>query len=252
VQDSDPKEAALLSNAYVEGLYKQTGRLALTESSQRRLFFEKEMQSQKRSLSDAEEALKNTEERTGVLQVSSQVDSMIRSMAQLRAEIASREVALASLRNGATAQNPEVVRQESELAAMRSQLQSLEASNKATEPGDPMIPTSQVPKAGLQYVRALRDLQYNETLFELLSKQYEIARIDEAKDAPLIQVVDSAIPPERKSWPPRMVFSLLGAMAAGLLACLIAMLQSPLLNPQEARKLRLLRERLFGWRRGHA
>ncbi len=144
-----------------------------------------------------------TQERTGVLQVNSQVESVILSMARLRAEIVSREVALSSLEKAATPQNPEVVRQQTELAALREQLQKLEASGDPRRPGDPLILTSQVPKAGLEYVRALRDLQYNETLFELLSKQYEAARIDEAKDAPVIQMVDSAVPPERKSWPPR-------------------------------------------------
>ena len=191
VEDSNPKRAAALANAYLDELSKQNDRLALTESAQRRLFFERELEAQKKSLADAEVALRKTQERTGVLQVNSQVESIIRSMAQLRAEIASREVALSSLKSAATPENPEVVRQETEVAAMRDQLRKLEASNDASRPGDPLIPTSRVPTVGLEYVRALRDLQYNETLFELLSKQYEAARIDEAKEAPVIQVVDS-------------------------------------------------------------
>ncbi len=211
IEDHDPKRAAALANAYVDELYKQNGRLALTESAQRRLFFEREMEAQKKSLADAEVALRKTQERTGVLQVNSQVESIIRTMAQLRAEIASREVALSSLKSAATPQNPEVVRQETEVAAMRDQLQKLEASNDPGRPGDPLIPTSRVPTVGLEYVRALRDLQYNETLFELLSKQYEAARIDEAKEAPVIQVVDPAVPPERKSSPHRAILAFVGA-----------------------------------------
>ena len=172
VEDRDPKRAAALANAYVDELYKQNGRLALTESAQRRLFFERQVEAQKKALADAEAALRATQERTGVLQVNSQVESVILSMARLRAEIASREVALSSLEKAATPQNPEVVRQQTELVALREQLQKLEASGDPRRPGDPMILTSQVPKAGLEYVRALRDLKYNETLFELLSKQY--------------------------------------------------------------------------------
>ncbi len=246
VEDRDPKRAAALANAYVEELYKQNSRLALTESAQRRLFFERQVEAQKKTLADAEVALKATQERTGVLQVNSQVESAILSMARLRAEIASREVALSSLEKAATPQNPEMVRQQVELAALRGQLRKLEASGDTRRPGDPMILTSQVPKAGLEYVRALRDLKYNETLFELLSKQYEAARIDEAKDAPVIQVVDTAVPPERKSWPPRALLISLGTFLSWILACLIALGRSRFANSEDADKLRLLRIRLFG------
>jgi uncharacterized protein involved in exopolysaccharide biosynthesis len=246
VEDRDPKRAAALANAYVEELYKQNSRLALTESAQRRLFFERQVEAQKKALGDAEVALRATQERTGVLQVNSQVESVILSMARLRAEIVSREVGLSSLEKAATPQNPEVVRQQTELAALREQLQKLEASGDPRRPGDPLIPTSQVPKAGLEYVRALRDLQYNETLFELLSKQYEAARIDEAKDAPVIQVVDSAVPPERKSWPPRALLISLGTFLSGLLACLIALARIRFAGSEDAEKLRLLRTRLIG------
>jgi tyrosine-protein kinase Etk/Wzc len=249
VEDRDPRKAAALANAYVDELYKQNSRLSLTESGQRRLFFEREMQSQKKALADSEVALKNTQERTGVLQVNSQVDAIIRSMSQVRAEIASREVALSSLKNAATDQNPEVVRQEAEVGALRDQLRNLEASNQSGRPGDALIPTARVPKVGLEYERALRDFQYNQTLFELLSKQYEIARIDEAKEAPIIQVVDAAIPPEHRSWPPRAIFTLLGMLGGGLFAGLIALLNSPLRDPREIYKLHLLKNKLttFGW-----
>jgi uncharacterized protein involved in exopolysaccharide biosynthesis len=246
VEDRDPKRAAALANAYVEELYKQNSRLALTESAQRRLFFERQVEAQKKALADAEVALKSTQERTGVLQVNSQVESVILSMARLRAEIVSREVALSSLEKAATPQNPEVVRQQTELSALREQLQKLEASGDPRRPGDPLILTSQVPKAGLEYVRALRDLQYNEALFELLSKQYQAARIDEAKDAPVIQVVDSAVPPERKSWPQRGLLIFVGLFFSAILACIVALARSHFAGPEDAEKLRLLRNRLIG------
>lgn len=241
VQDHDPKRAAELANAYVRELHEQTSRLALTESAQRRLFFEQKLEAAKESLADAEIELKSTQEKTGVLKVDSQVESIIHSMAQLRAAIVAREVALASLKSAATPQNPEVVRQESELASMRLQLTNLEANRGPQRQGDPLIPMSRLPEAGLTYVRALRNLKYHETLFELLAKQYEISRIDEAKDSPVIQVVDVAIPPERKSWPPRALISVAGAACFGLLACLLAFLQVRFQDPAEAEKLRSIR-----------
>lgn len=246
VQDADPGRAAALANAYVSELYDQTNRLALTDSGQRRLFFERQMETEKRSLTDSEVALRSTQEKTGVLQVNAQVESVIQAMARLRAEIASREVVLSSLKNAATVQNPVVIRQEAELSSLREQLRKLEASGDSQRAGDPLIPTSQVPRAGLEYLRALRELKYHETLFELLSKQYEAARIDEAKDAPVIQVVNLAIPPERKSWPPRALFAIAGACCSGILACLLALFGRRLQDPAEADKLRSIRNALFG------
>jgi uncharacterized protein involved in exopolysaccharide biosynthesis len=107
-----------------------------------------------------------------------------------------------------------------------------------------MIPTADVPRAGLEYVRALRDLKYNETLFEMLSKQYEAARIDEAKDAPLIQVIDLAVPPERKSWPPRRLYVLGGILGPGILACAIVFTQFR--DPEGMEQLGALARTLIG------
>ncbi len=253
VEDRDPRRAAALANAYVSELYSQTNRLALTESAQRRLFFERQMETEKKSLADAETALRSTQERTGVLQVNSQVESVIQAMARLRAEIVSREVLLSSLKKAATLQNPEVIRQETELSSMREQLRKLEASSGDSQHiGDPVIPVSRLPKAGLAYVRALRDVKYHETLFELLSKQYEAARIDEAKDTPLIQVVDSAVPPEKKSWPPRAMLTIAGGLCFGLLACLLAILGRRFQDGAEAEKLQSLRRTLFTFRNGRS
>jgi len=223
VEDHNPQRAAAMANAYIEQLYKQTNRLALTESAQRRLFFEQEMDTQKTMLAGSEMALKATQERTGVLQVNSQVDSVISSMAQLRAGIATREVAISALKTGATDGNPQVVRQETELEALRQQLRQLESRTDPGRRGDTMIPTSEVPKAGLDYVRALRDLKYNETLFEVLSKQYEAAKIDEAKDAPVIQVIDYAVPPERNSGPYRTLLILTALAGCGCLASVLVL-----------------------------
>jgi tyrosine-protein kinase Etk/Wzc len=225
VEDHDPKRAAALTNAYIDELHKQTNRLALTESAQRRLFFQQQLEAENKALANSEIALRATQERTGVLQVSAQVDAVIRSLAQLRAEIASREVALSSLRRAATASNPEVVRQETELAALREQLSKIETRAGGEQPGDPFLAVSEVPKAGIQYLRAARDLKYHETLFELTAKQYEAAKLDEAREAPLVQVIDEAVPPEVKSWPYRTLFAVCGFVIAGIIGFLYSRLR---------------------------
>ncbi|HEY7335879.1 MAG TPA: Wzz/FepE/Etk N-terminal domain-containing protein [Bryobacteraceae bacterium] len=250
VEDHDPRRAATLANAYVEQLHRLTNQLALTEAAQRRIFFQGQLENENKALSDAELAMESTQERTGVLQVNAQVETLIRSMAQLRAEIVSREVALSSLKRGATSLNPEVVRQETELTALRQELEKLETRAGSASPKDStMLPISDVPKAGLAYVRALRDVKYHEALFELTSKQFEAARIDESRETPLIQVVDRAVPPERKSWPPRAFLTLGGAAVSGLFACLIVLAGSRLRNPLTKEKLHLLKDALARRRR---
>ena len=227
VEDTDAKRAAALANAYVEALYAQSNRLALTEASQRRLFFERQVEVEKNALGQAEMGLKGVQEHTGILQLNSQVEAVIRSMAQLRAEITGREVFLERLKTGETSQNPDVIREEAEIQGLHAQLGSLEAKHPQLRPGDPLIPMDRVPQAGVDYVRSLREMKYHESLFEILSKQYEVARIDEAKEAPIIQVVDRAIPADRKSWPPRLLFIVLAILLSGAGACGLVILTSP-------------------------
>jgi tyrosine-protein kinase Etk/Wzc len=212
VEDRDPKRAADLANAFIDELYKQNSRLALTDAAQRRMFFEQQLKNEKDALADAEVALKSTQQSTGLLAPTGQAEVLIRSGAQLRAEIASKEVQLQSMRSYATDQNPQIDVLKREIAALQGQLGRLEVnqgSNSAFQ-----ISAGKLPQAGLEYIRKLRDLKYHETLFELLAKQYEIARMDEAKQAPVIQVVDRAVAPDKKSWPPRAIYVLGSALLA--------------------------------------
>jgi tyrosine-protein kinase Etk/Wzc len=224
VEDSDPQMAAVLANAYVDELYRQNSRLALTEASSRRLFFEKQLEGEKEALNQAEASLRKTQERTGVVQISSQMDASIRAMGQVRAEIAGREVALRSMAESVTEQNPDYVRVATELQALRGQLRRLEQNDGSRSAGDPLIPVRSMPAAGMDYLRMMREMKYHETLMDLLTRQYEAAKVDEAKQAPVLQVVDLATPPDLKSGPQRTVITLLGLVsgavcgaAAGLL-----------------------------------
>lgn len=210
VSDSDPKKAAAMANAYVDELYSLNNRLAITGAAQRRLFFERQLAQEKDRLADAEVALKKTEESTGVIAPSGQTENIIRQVAQLQAEITSREVELDALRTSSTDQNPDVVRINSELAGLRTQLRDLESGSGKRLPGDISITTANVPQVGLEYIRKERDVKYHQLLFDLLARQYEAARMDEAKAAPVIQVVDPALVPDRKSAPFRALWAIVG------------------------------------------
>jgi tyrosine-protein kinase Etk/Wzc len=208
--DQDPNRASEVANAYVDELYAMNSHLATTEAAQRRVFFDQELADEKAELAIAENDLKQTAEKTGIIQLGGQAESIIRSLAVLRAEIASREVQINSLRMFATDQNPVAMRAQEEINSLRSQLAKLEKDPRNPELTSPFgIPAGRLPAVALEYARKLREVKYHETLFELLAKQYEAARIDEAKAAPIIQVVDRAVPPDQKSGPHR-TFIVLG------------------------------------------
>ncbi|GGX84131.1 GumC family protein [Vogesella alkaliphila] len=217
VDDDDPKFAAELANAYVDELIKLTQTLAVTDAAQQRLFYEKQLQATKDKLAQAEVALKRTQEKTGLLQPDGQVQAIIANVAQLKATIAAKEVEMTAMRSFATEQNPDYIRTQQEIQGLKAQLTKLEQGQP--EAGDFMVPTGKVPQTGLEYVRKLRDVKYYETMFELLAKQYELAKINEAKDSSTVQVLDKATPPDRKSKPKRaliVALGLIGGLFSGL------------------------------------
>lgn len=223
VDDKDPQFAAELANAYIDELIKLTQTLAVSDGSQRRLFYEKQLQATKDKLAQAEIALKQTQEKTGMLQPDGQVQAIISNVAQLKATIATKEVELAAMRSFATEQNPDYIRTQQEIQGLKAQLTKLEQGQP--EAGDFMVPTGKVPQTGLEYVRKLRDVKYYETMFELLAKQYELAKIDEAKDSSTIQILDKATPPDRKSKPKRALIVIAGVIAGLFLGGLSAILK---------------------------
>jgi tyrosine-protein kinase Etk/Wzc len=220
VDDRSPQRAADLANAYVEELEKLTKTLNMTEAGRRRLFFEREVKMANDDLANAEVAFKQTEEKTGLILLDSQSKAMIGSLTSLRAAIAAQEVKVQAMRSFATAENPDLVMAEQELATMRAQLERVERGQGKRSIAD--VPLENVPTAGLEYVRKYRDVQYHEALFQLLAKQYEAAKIDEARDTLFVQQMDKAFPPEKKSGPHRALIVLSATFLALLVAILIA------------------------------
>jgi tyrosine-protein kinase Etk/Wzc len=209
VEDTDPKRAAELANAYIDELYKLNQSLAVTEASQRRLFFERQLAQARENLALAERSAKQALENGGLVQVEGQGRAMLEGAARLRGQITVKEVQLSVMRSFATNDNPEFLRTQKELEAMRHELAKLEGSGGARNDS----PRGRN-DAGIDSFRLLRNVKYYETIYDLLGKQYELARVDEAKDSSLIQVLDKAIEPETKSKPNRMLIVLLAAFAA--------------------------------------
>ncbi len=224
VDDKNPQRAAMLANGYVEALQQMTQVFAVTEASKRRLFFEKQLLQAKEALSDAEIALKQLQEKTGIIQLDAQAQLIISTAAGLKGQIAMREVELGAMRTFATGNNPDYIRTQQVLAGLREQLAKVETGT---------VTTSKVPETGLEYIRKVRDLKYAETIYEMLAKQFEMAKIDEAKESSVIQVLDKAVVPEQKSKPKRSTTVLLAAVATGFLAILWAFINEALQNAKK-------------------
>jgi uncharacterized protein involved in exopolysaccharide biosynthesis len=248
VTDRDPKRAAVMTNAYVEEYRKLSGTLAITEAAQRRLFFEQQLAQAKDNLANAEEALKKTEQTTGVIQMDSQARALIESATSLRAQIAAKEVEIHAMRSFASDGNPDLQLAEQQLAGWQAQLSHLTGNRSGTE-DDLILSRGQVPGAGLEYLRKLRDVRYYDTIFELLAKQFEMAKLDEARQGALIQVVDPAIPPDRRSSPKRIFIVLVATMAGFIIAMfwvlVTAAFASAQKNPENNERLERLKLTLF-------
>lgn len=255
VTDHDPQRAANIANAYVEELEKLTQTLAVTEAGARRLFFEHEVEIANDDLAKAEVALKQTQEKTGMIQLDQQSRAMIEGMVTLRAQVAAKEVQIQAIKSYATPDNPELKVAQDELAALRTQLAHFERGQ--TGPDSMLdLPLDKIPSAGLEYVRRLRDVKYRELLLEVLTKQYEIARIDEAKDAAVIQVLDKGVPPLDRASPRRSLIVIVTVFCAFWLAVIYVLVsdsiaRSKLEDPQQADRLDRLKSSL-GLRRSRA
>lgn len=218
VDDEDPKFAAELANTHASEVTRVLARLAVSEAQLRRVFFEKQLNDTKEHLIKAEQDLRQVQEKSGVIVLDKQAEALIAGAAQVRALIAEREVQLKVLRTAATDQNPDVIRLNSELAALRSELARMESTQGGSTGSAVDMPVGKLPEAGIAYVRARRELKVQETLLESMIRQFETAKLDEAKEGPTLQVVDVALPPDRKSKPSRVLIVLGSTFAALLLS----------------------------------
>ena len=244
VQDRDRKRVALLANGYVEELTRLTKTLAVTEAAQRRVFYERQLELAKNNLANAEMKLKGAIDTHGLVSVDMESRSIVETVAKMRAQIAAKEIQLNSMQAFVTADNQAYRQVQEELSSLRAQLSKLENGRSTPVAAAPDTNRAQ----GLENIRVLRDVKYYQMLYELLAKQYEVARLDEAKDAAIIQVLDPAIEPERKSKPRRVIIVLismaLGFMGAIGYALMREARQKAMLNPKNAAKFEMLKSYL--------
>lgn len=244
--DKDAKRAADVANSYIDELDNLVRKLAVSEASRRRLFFENQLKEIRGNLETSELAMKQLQERTGVIQLEGQSGSILGAEAGLRAQIAAKEIELSAMRSFATQQNPDYLRVAQMIASMRAQLAKL-TRDSHPEDGE-MATKGEIPRMSIEYIHKMRDLKYNEKLFEFIEQQLASARIDEAKDAAVIQIVDKAVPPEKKSKPLRAVIVLFAAVAALFIGILGAFMKETIermrKNAGKVERMTLLRRYL--------
>lgn len=214
VTDRNAQHAADMANAYVDEFKKFSATLAVTEASQRRLFFEQQLTQAKDNLAKAEEELKGTEQKTGLIQLDAQARVTIQLIADLRAQVAAKEAQISAMRAYATGENSGLQMAEQELAGLRAQEEKMGAAGEGTT--NALIPKGNMQESEIEYVRKVRDVKYYETIFDLLARQYEVAKVDEARQGAILQVVDKAVVPDARSFPKRTLI-VLGAAVFGFI-----------------------------------
>lgn len=217
VDDESPQMAADMANAYVDAFKAMLDTLATTEAQQRRAFFEQKLKVAQAELIAAEQALKGTGVSVDLLKT--QPGAAVAGVAELEARISAQEVKIASMRGFLADNAPDMRQAQNELAAMRQQQAKLGKVETSGPDSD--------------YVQRFRDYKYSETLVELFAKQYEMARIDEAREGPVTQVVDYAVPPEKKSKPKKALVAVLATLASGFALLLFVFVRQAVRNNQQ-------------------
>jgi len=245
VQDTSPQRAADLANDYLRQLDILNGQLVLTSIGQQRAYLEREMVNEKNALADSEVALKEVEESGSGLTPDAVAKSGLTALDQTRAQLRAEQIRLAALLTGDTEANPEVVRTRSEIAGLNVQLNSLQSGSTSNENG---VPIRQVPQQELEFTRRQREVLFHETLFDLLAKQFEEAKQQEARTPSIVQVLDPAVPSSHKAWPPRTYYGALAAIAGIVVGTFLVVLRGFASaytgNPRNAEKLIILKASL--------
>ncbi len=254
VTDKDKTRVAEMANAYTAELRDLTQKLAVTEASQRRLFYEDQLKQAKDALVSAQLAFQQVQQQKGLVELDAQAKAMIEGLAALRAQVAAKQVEVQALRSYSTEHNPDMQLAERELASLQAEETRLE--QRSPSPGIAGLGLENVPAAGLEYLRAEHELAYRQALFDMLMKQYDAARLDEAKDAAIIQVVEPAIEPDRKSSPKRalilLLFTFLGLFAGCILALIFWWKELVQFDPIASKRLEELRFALTGGKTANA
>ncbi len=244
VYDKDPVRAAEMANFFVDELIKFTNKLALTEASRKRVFFEQQLKETFKKLQEAESKFASFQAKTGVLKIEDQTKALIQAIANFKAKIVEKEIELKVLKTYLTEDNPRFKKLKEELKGMKEKLKEFE--RKKQEKFDPFLSAQVIPSEGLEYLRRLRELKFYESLYSIMLKQYEAAKLEEAREKDVIQIIDRATPPEKRAKPKRRLMVMIATVSGFFISLFIAFLleffENAKKDPALSEKMELLKK----------
>ncbi len=246
IEDKDPAFAAQLANSYVEELQNFIQQLAISDAAQQRLFLEEQVKETQVNLLKAENELTEYQKKTGILNAGQQASSLMSAIATFRARISAKEVELQAAETFASPNNPRIQKLRAEVKGLKEQIQKLEA--QATEGSEESFNLSELPDAGMEYLRKMRDQKFYETLYGMLLSQFEQAKMAEAQEPAIIQVIDEAVPPQLKAKPKRkqvvILATVLGFFLSIFMSFVMEFIENATTDNERNEKLKLLKKHL--------
>ncbi len=226
VLDRSPERAAEMANAFVYDLDRINRNIVMTSGRRTRIFVGQRLKETKKNLDAAEKALEEFQQKYRAVNLGDQSKVIIRSIAAVRAKLMAKEVELQTLLSYATPDNPQVQILASEKRELKQRLSELENKRSSTygDKGsqDIFVPTGMMPALELDYENLMRDKATQEALYKLLVRQYEMAKIQEVKNSPTVQVLDRAAAPTKKAKPRRTLIVISCTFTALVLAAFAA------------------------------
>jgi capsule polysaccharide export protein KpsE/RkpR len=214
VEDDSRQRAHDIAQTYVEELNHIVAQVSTSSARRERIFIEQRLASVKSDLEDAEKQFSAFASKNSALDIKEQTKAMVESAAVLQGQLIASESELQSLEQIYTSNNARVRALQARVDELKRQSQKLQGTDAslasdATSSDQMYPPIRKLPLLGVEWADLYRRMKIQETVYELLNQQYELARIQEAKEIATVNVIDPANLPERKSWPPRLLIMML-------------------------------------------
>ena len=225
VEEEDPKRAAEMANTYVLALDQINRTVNITEGQRKRVFLEERLDKAKKDLINAEAGLQAFQEKYNLVSINEQAKASIEGAATLKGEIIAAQTEFEVLKKFGTEKQNEAIMLKSKIEELQKQLAKIESGNPEKNADNFYIPFKELPDLGMRLARLMREAKIQEQVFELLTSQYEMAKIEEAKDMNTIQILDEAVPPDRKSGPKRSMIVILSTIVGFFIAVFLAFIK---------------------------
>ena len=222
-EDKSRERAARVANLLVEELDRVNQMTNTSKAKSARIFIEERLNQTRANLKTAEDSLRGFQERNRAIVLDEQMKALVQGAAELKAQLISSEIEMNVLSKNMSPTHPQIQLLKSKINEIRKQLETLESGSQSSKGNKALgVPLTQAPSLSLELVRLTREVKIQETLFELLTQQYEQYKIEETKDTPTVQILDKASPPEKKAKPKRAMMVLIAGVSGLLLSVIFS------------------------------